>query len=148
VSPARRRSRGVALFEVVISVMLLSMAASGVFGALLVASRQTASGPDREQATLQVEALLDELRNFVTADSGAGPDAPGTAAGAVRTWKIAGDSCGCWALAEGTHDVTERLPENLRLDRGARMSYTVAVVTVNGLAVRRVHARLDWASPP
>lgn len=144
----RPSPRGSALVEVIIAVLLLAMAGAAVFGALVTASRQGATGPEREQASLQVEALLDELRNFTTADTSEIPSAPGDVHGSSRTWTISGDACNCWALAAGPHDVTARLPASLRVGRQARLGYTVAEETVNGLLVRRVNARLDWETPP
>ena len=135
--------RGGALIEVVVAVLILALTVPGIFGALLTASAQTTVSTEHERASLEVQSLLDELRDFVTANADPSAEAPGEAG----TWHITGDDCGCWALQAGNHDVTTRLPADIRA-RGARMRYTVDVLMVNGQAVRRVNARLDWEPAP
>ena len=127
------------MLEVVISILILALAVPGIFGALLSASMQTGVSTEHERAALQVQSLLDELRDFVTASTAAAADAPGDSG----TWMLTGDTCGCWALQAGAHDVTARLPAEFR-DHGAHLRYTVDVVMVNGQNVRRVNARLEW----
>jgi Tfp pilus assembly protein PilV len=139
--------RGGALVEVVIATLLLAITVSGVFAALLTASTQTGSLTEREQASQHVDLLLDELRNYVTSDTAPSPDAPGEPAGPARTWRLPGDACGCWALQEGAHDVSSRLPAALRA-RGATLAYDVSVVDVNGSPLRRVSAKLTWEPVP
>jgi Tfp pilus assembly protein PilV len=136
------RRRGGAMIEVVISVLILALAVPGIFGAMLSATGQTSVSVEQERAALEVQSLLEELRNYVTANP-ASSEGPGAAGG----WVLPGDSCACWALQAGDHEATERLPRDLR-DRGARLRYTVDLVAVNGEPVRRVHARVDWGTAP
>lgn len=142
-----RSRRGGALVEVVIATLLLAITVTGVFAALLTAGTQSGSLVEREDASLHIDRLLDELRNYVTSDTTPTVDAPGTPAGAQRTWSLPGDSCACWALQEGAHDVSARLPAALRA-RGATLGYDVSVVTVNGSPLRRVTARMTWEPVP
>lgn len=137
-SRRRRAHRGSAQLEVLISVLLLAVAAAAVFAALLSSSYQTKTASDREQASLQIENLLDELRNFTTADkTGPGPATD-------NTWKVYGDSCaGCAALDPGLHDVSSRLPAAM-LARNATLTYTVSPTTVNGVTLNQVSVQLDW----
>jgi len=131
------------MIEVVVSILLIAIAAAGVFGALFSASLQASVSTDQELASLQVQSLLDELRNFVTEDTSDGPDAPGAASGGTRSWRLPGDLCGCWALQTGVeHDVTARLPAPLA--GRATMNYRVEVLLFDGREVRQVRARLDW----
>ena len=137
-----RLRRGAALVEVVISLLLIGVAVSAIMSAMLATSLQSVRSQDREQAALCMTQLLQELKNYVTADTAANPDAPG---GAGPTgWQLPGDACNCWALDETrTHDVTARLPAQLA-QYGAQMTYAVRAVTVNGLDTRQVTATLTW----
>ncbi|MBI5241825.1 MAG: hypothetical protein HY926_15235 [Elusimicrobia bacterium] len=138
--------RGSALVEVVISVLLTGVAVSAIMSAMMTASAQSGRSQEREQAALCLTQLLQELRNYVTADTDPSPDAPGGAG--PDGWRLRGDACGCWALDETReHDVTERLPAAL-VQAGAKMSYRVRIVTVNGLETREVAAALTWGPAP
>lgn len=122
------------MIEVVVSILLVAIAAAGIFGALFSASLQASVSTDQELAALEVQSLLDELRNFVTED-------PSDA-----TWRLQGDGCACWALQENVvHDVTARLPAALA--GRATMNYRVEIVLAGGREVRQVRARLDWSPP-
>ena len=134
--------RGAALVEIVISLLLIGVAVSAIMSAMLSTSLQSSRSQDREQAALCLNQLLQELKNYVTADTSSNPDAPNGADAAG--WQLPGDACNCWALDETqTHDVTSRLPAPLAQD-GAKMTYAVRVVTVNGLDTRQVTATLTW----
>ena len=146
-----RLRRGAALVEVVISLLLIGVAVSAIMGTMLSTSLQ--SGPagriqNQEQAALCLNQLLQELKNYVTADyTTSNPDAPGGAGAAG--WTLPEDTCSglgsnCWALAPGTHnlDVTKAPPACAQ--NGATMTYAVQVVTVNGLDTRQVTATLTW----
>ncbi|MCX5795196.1 MAG: hypothetical protein NTY77_06875 [Elusimicrobia bacterium] len=137
-----RRRPGAALVEIVISLLLAGIAVSAIMSAMLSTSLQSGRSQGREQAALCLTQLLQELKNYVTADTADSPDAPGGAGPAG--WALPGDACGCWALDETrTHDVTARLPAQLA-QYGAKMTYAVKVVTVNGLDTRQVTATLTW----
>jgi len=130
------------LVEVIISVVLTGIAVSAIMGALLSTTLQSGRSQDREQAALSLNQLLQELKNYVAADTTLDPDAPGGAGPAG--WRLPGDACNCWALDETrAHDVSSRLPARLTQD-GAQMTYAVNVVTVNGLDTRQVTATLKW----
>ncbi|MBI5208626.1 MAG: hypothetical protein HY927_01475 [Elusimicrobia bacterium] len=130
--------RGSSLAEVLIATVLLASAVSTVAAVILSGLQQGGLMGTREQVALLTQGLLGELENYVTADPAPSPEAPG------GSWALPGDSCACWALEERTHDVTARLPSELRERFGARMSYTVTVEDRAGKAVRRVEARVDW----
>jgi hypothetical protein len=110
--------------------------------ALLTTSLLSGRSQDQEQAAVSLNQLFQELRNYVTADTSPSTDAPG-GAGATG-WQLPGDACNCWALdAAHTHDVTARLPAPMAA-QGAKMTYTVSLVPVNGLEARQVTATLTW----
>ena len=140
-----RLRRGAALMEVIISVLLIGIAVSTIMGSVLSTSLQSGHSRDREQAAVSLNQLLQELKNYVTADSTTpnNPDAPGTG---PAGWTLPGDACDtCWALdpAFNPHDVSSRLPQSLT-QNGAKMTYTVNVVPVNGLNTSLVTATLTW----
>lgn len=137
--------RGTALVEVVVATLLVAVAVSAMSGALLSSGGQSNRAQDEELASVQLETLLAELRNFVTSDPtpspdsvGAGPDIRGN-----YDWRLEGDACGCWALDETrAHDVTSRLPAEFRARHPeARLTYTVRLEADE---TRRVDAHLDW----
>lgn len=135
--------RGGTLVEVVISILLVAIASTGIFGALFSASLQAGVSTDQELVALQLQSVLDELRNYVTQDLTNTPDAPGQVVGVNRNWHLQGDACACWALQEGVaHDVSSRLPPELAAR--ARLSYRVTSVIVNGQQLRQVKATIDW----
>ena len=144
-SPAAVRGRrrvGAALVEVIISVLLMAVAVSAIMSAMVSTSLQSGRSQDREQVALCLTQLLQELKDYVTADPAPSPDAPGGAG--PDGWQLPGDACNCWALDETrNHDVTARLPAPLA-QAGARMSYAVKVVQANGLDTRQVTATLTW----
>jgi Tfp pilus assembly protein PilV len=128
------------LAEVLVSTLLIAIAVATVAAIFVSGGQQDVRIERSTLASTQLQQLLEELENFTTADSSNAADGPGGG------WTLAGDTCGCWALQEGTHDVTARLPASLRNDAGARLTYTVAVEDRNGSPVRRVDAVLTWAN--
>lgn len=141
-----RRRRGATLTEVVIAVLLLALATTGLLGALYSSVLGQRSGEARFRTAALARELHEELKNFVTADLAVTHGAPG-----APSWHLPGDLCAgcaggasCWALASGcTHDVTARLPADLR-DSGMKMSYVVTEVRVAGRTLRRVVVQSDW----
>ncbi|MBI5883076.1 MAG: type II secretion system protein [Elusimicrobia bacterium] len=133
-------SRGTTFVELMVATVLLASAASMVGSVFLSGSQQSARAQRREEGSVCLQQLMDELRNYVTADTGTVAAAPG------GSWALPGDGCGsCWALQPGKHDVTARLPTAWAgVGMEAAMSYTVAGESRNGLTVRRVDARIDW----
>lgn len=137
--------RGSILAEALIAALLMGIAVSSVVGGLLSASRSGGRSANRERAAMCTQQLLNELKNYVTADPSPRPEAPGFPAG---TWNLPGDPCGCWALQEGVHDATALLPADFRSRAGASMRYTVSVVDVSGEPLRRVQVSVSWQEPP
>lgn len=111
--------------------------------ATIVMSTYSSFARDKAKYLIAQEAnnLKEELKNYVTAELSITLNAPGQ-----PPWHLPGDtSCtDCWALAEGKHDVTSRLPEELRKTYGATMSYTVTLVEYNGREMRDVSINVDW----
>jgi hypothetical protein len=52
----------------------------------------------------------------------------------------------CWALAEGGHDATAMLPQDMRAGYGATMRYTVANVPFAGKPVPKVTIDVEWSA--
>jgi Tfp pilus assembly protein PilV len=138
--------RGAALVELLVAGIVLAFAVSALVGAMLGTSRASHRSKGRETAALYTTMLLEELKNYVTADASPREGAPGDPPG---SWKLKGDPCGCWALMEGAHDASALLPSEFRDKAKARLTYTVNVETVGaeGDEVRTVEARLDWEEP-
>jgi len=135
---------GAALVEVVVGSMVLAMAAAIVGNVLL--SSFVVKNYDRVRFTLAGEtvALKEALKNYVTADTHVTLNAPG-----VPPWHMPEDSScsGCWALAPGTHDVTQRLPVELRSKYAATLKYTVAGRSYKGRGVSYVKVEANWNIP-
>jgi hypothetical protein len=147
-----RRRRGAALVEVVISMLLIMVAVAAIMGSMLASSLQTGpsngqagpSGVDQhqEQATLCLNQLLQELKNYVTADHTTyTQDAPNGAAAAG--WTIPGDTCSnCWALTPGQHTINVAQAQSTSAcANAASLSYTV---TSNSDGTSQVVANITW----
>ncbi len=102
------RRRGAALVEIIISLLLIGVAVSAIMSAMLSTSVQSTQSKGRERTALCLNQLLQELRNYVTAETSSSPDAPGGAG--ASGWKLPKDTCSglganCWALAVGSHNL-------------------------------------------
>ncbi|HBL16002.1 MAG: hypothetical protein A2X36_05450 [Elusimicrobia bacterium GWA2_69_24] len=134
--------RGAALAELLVSILILAFAISAVAGVMFTTKLRASASEDQEAAVRHVDMLLQDLRNYVTADTSPIPEAPGAPA-----WHLPSDqSCvACWALSSGVHDVTPRLPAALRdPPRSGRLTYTVTDVVMNGETLPQVTAELRW----
>lgn len=145
-----KKESGVALVEVLIAGLLLAIAVSAMMGAMLTSKRSGKRSVEREMAAMESHRLLQGLKNYVAvpAEGKEEPDAvegaPGYPPGSGN-WRIEGDPCNCWALAEGDHDATSWLSPLFMADYpGARMTYKVSVVNINNNNVRRVAVSLQW----
>ncbi|MBI5594828.1 MAG: hypothetical protein HY928_01935 [Elusimicrobia bacterium] len=145
-----REERGATLAEVLIAILLLAFMVSSMVGVLFSSSLGATTGDVRLRASQAVEALDGDLRNFVAADRASVERAPGAPA-----WHLPGDRCDgcaggptCWALQDRcTHDVSARLPADLRQGFGMGMSYTVEVKDHGGQPVRKARISVSWAAP-
>jgi len=141
-------SRGATLVELLMAVIVLAIAVSMTAGLMLSGGGQAERPKRKEEVSLYIGALMDELKNYVAAPAAGsvepGPDEEAAPGG---NWRIPGDACNCWALKEGAHDVTasERfLPKEFRKTHNARLTYNV---TLNPDQTRRVDVTLDWEDP-
>jgi len=140
-----RGATGAALVEVLVSCLLLATVAAAVMSAVLSASENIERVQALEDVQLNLTRLLEDIKSYVTAETGPLQNAPGDPPG---SWHLPGDSCAaCWALSEGRHDVSGRLDPQFKQKYGASLHYDVSVVEFNGLPTRRVEARLDWSMP-
>ena len=142
-----RSRQGFTLVEVIVAMMLLLIAISGVYAAMLTALTSFGSNEQRYQANIASRDLADTLKNYVTADLAPVPGAPGSPA-----WHLPGDSCSgcpggatCWALAVCTHDATQQLHPALQA-AGVRMNYVVVDTPAPGggpLTLQHVTIHVD-----
>jgi hypothetical protein len=131
--------------EVMVSVLLLSVAVSAVAGSMLTGNGQSANLQVKEQALLSVDQLLQSLGNYVSADTSDATKsfAPGGCWNLKDPTKPADCPAG-WALDEtASHDATFLLPSAVRsAPYLGKLGYTVAVDPTTGL--RTVSAQMAW----
>jgi hypothetical protein len=128
------------MLEVVIAGVLLAFIAVTVASILLTTRLMAGKNEVRYSMMREAALLRTTLKNYVTADTTPVPNAPGS-----PPWHLPGDSCDdCWALAEGEHDVTARLPVDLRVTYGVTMKYKVTPKDTGGTIVRDVSISIDW----
>lgn len=139
-----KNRKGVSLIEIIISSLILLMAATAVSILLL----STFTSRKREEAmygvSLGAKKLREELKSYVTGDTSILLNAPGRPA-----WHLPVDSsCSdCWALQEGEHDATGLLPASFREKYRAAMKYKVRSEIFRGRVVRAVRINVDWSMP-
>jgi Tfp pilus assembly protein PilV len=130
--------------EIIISLLLIGVAVSSVMSAMLSTSLQSGRSQDQEQSALCLNQLLQELRNYVTADISPNPDAPG--GGGASGWSLPEDTCGnnCWALAAGKHTIDVAQAPTACANATA-ISYLVTPVTLNNKnTISQVTAQITW----
>lgn len=136
--------KGGVLVEILIAILLLASATMAFMGALLSAPANIDNAERKVEVLKYGEAVLRELSNYVTEETAAVANAPGS----PTPWHLPGDDNSGWALDAGTHDVTSRLPAELQAAPfSATMSYEVSVTMVNGLPLRQVDLNLQWQNP-
>jgi hypothetical protein len=137
-------NRGSSLVEVVVSILIAATVAMGVFSVALTGRQSRARVVSRESAAFAQRKLLSELQNYVTADltSVAGPG------GAPNGWGLPGDSCNCWALSPGVHnlDAAVWLPSLAGAPHDGAMSYTVTTQSTAMGALPTVTASIQWTN--
>ncbi|MDD2805391.1 MAG: hypothetical protein PHV33_07535 [Elusimicrobiales bacterium] len=140
----KKRRRASALIEVVLGSIILAMAVAALGGILLSSFRVKDSGQVRFSLAEYSAALKEDLKNYVTADTSITLNAPGS-----PPWHMPEDaSCAaCWALSPGTHDVSSRLPSDLRTTYGATLKYVVTNSTYKGRTGLNVKISTDWTAP-
>ena len=143
---------GAILAEMLAALLMVMIGVSSLLGAMLSLPRQQKATKNWALANLCVNSVTEELRNYVKPEAftEAIPAAPmDTSVDPPIPWHLRGDTCAdCWALAPGNHDGTQAmLPQCRAPPFSATLTYTVAVVSVNGLSTRKVDARIEWQTP-
>ena len=146
--------------------LVLASCMSVMAGAVLGGAAASGSLSEQEELVSSATSnLYHDLTNYVTADaspvwpcggSGERPCPPpvSTCRGpeladcVLAQWRLPGDTSGGWALAEGTHDASGRLPPRLAgAPYNARMTYRVTAAQVNGRTSHGVEVEVRWNSP-
>lgn len=137
--------RGTTLVEVLISVLLIAIVAGATFSVGLVA-RQNAGKRFRKLAAARAsQKVLEALKSYVVADTAIIPG-PGAA---PNGWGLPGDSCGCYALAGGRHELDPSLwlPELAAAPYGGTIAYEVALRPSATGPIPDVRLDIDWSEP-
>ncbi|HBW22901.1 MAG: hypothetical protein A2X28_04145 [Elusimicrobia bacterium GWA2_56_46] len=137
--------KGFTLVEVVVASMVLVMVAVTCASLLLSTFTSFPKEKIRYQAAQEAASLKEELKNYVTEDRSTTAGAPGN----PPSWHLPDDSscANCWALAAGTHTVTNRLPLEMRQTYGATMSYFVKTTLYQGKEMRDVNVSINYTVP-
>lgn len=142
-SDARRFGRaGLTLVEVVIGMLLVALLIGAMMSIALTGKIGVKKSEKRAVAAMAGGRLLDQLKRYVTADPAASPGpSPGHA---PNGWGLPGDSCGCYALAAGRHELSadEWLPELAA--SGGTISYEVRVTATASGPAPTVSLKIDW----
>lgn len=136
--------KGATLVEIVVGSMIIAVTAALVGNILLASLSATTSDQTRFTITNEAAALKEELKNYVTADTSITQNAPGS-----PPWHLPEDSscADCWALSEGVHDATTRLPAKLRDTYKATLKYTVTDEIYHGRKGQNVKIETNWENP-
>lgn len=138
-------SRGSTLIEVVISILIVAVVTMSVFSVALVGRQSKGRATRRAAAAFAQRRLLEELKNYITADIEAVPG-PGAF---PNGWGLPGDHCGCWALTAGTHrlDADVWLPQLAGRPYNGVISYLVTTEAVSVGDLPTVTASVAWDEP-
>ncbi len=137
---------GNTLIEVVIAVLLVGIMVTGMMS-VAVTGHGSGRVTHRAAAALAGQNLLDALKAYVTADQTL-VKGPGSGAGQA-SWRLPGDSCGCYALASGMHalDASLWLTALAGAPYQGTISYTVTnAATPNG-DQPTVALSIAWTEP-
>lgn len=156
--------KGFTLLEVVVSLLLTAIMISAVMSVALSARRSGAQTECRIIADQASRDMMAMLRNFVTADPAATAiSGPGNQADPANRWKMDGydldgvpggttyadDQGSVYALATGTHTITNFLPSWFSgLPCNATIKYYVAYPQAFSVAngtMPWVSVTVDWA---
>lgn len=136
---------GFTLIEVMIGMLLIALMVGPLFSVALTARQSKPRVEQKTAAAVAGSRLLERLKLYVTADTSAVPGpAPGTS---PNGWGLPGDSCNCYALAPGTHQLNASawLPELAGL--GGSIRYTVTPLMVgSGVTQSNVNVTIDWGT--
>lgn len=136
--------KGFTLIEIVVASIILAMVVVTCATLLISTFSSFPKEKSKYLASQEANSLKEELKNYVTDDLSITANAPGN-----PPWHLPDDaSCSdCWALAEGNHEVTARLPAEVRATYGATMSYSVTIVQYQGREMRNVSINVNWTAP-
>lgn len=133
---ARAARRGYTLVETLIAMMLISVVVTSVFSLVLTARMGVKKSGKRGQAIFYLRQVMEGLKGFVTADT----SAPGP-----NNWVLPGDTCGCYALQAGNHNVTNFLPPSFRAaPTNGQLSYVVTDANCGGQTCKQVSFSISW----
>lgn len=137
---ARSARRGYTLVETLVAVMLISVVVTSVFSLVLTAKMGSKKTGRRAEALYYVQQYRELLKAYVTADTSVPGPTPG--------WVLPGDPCGCYALSNGTHNLTPLLPASFTgPPASGQLSYTVTDVACGGgglLPCKNVTFNVSW----
>jgi hypothetical protein len=140
-----RARPGTALPEVLVATFILAFIAMTVSALLLSSNMMTKDSTAKYALSQEAIKLRAVLKNYVTADTTVTLNAPGS-----PPWHLPeDDSCSdCWALQEGTHEVTSSLPAYLRTNYAATLKYKVTLAKSGSRDIRKVSITAGWTPPP
>lgn len=155
---------GFSLAEVMVGMLLAAIMVTAVFTVALTVKRGVSRSDNRSAANNAARLLLEELKNYQTADqtAGLGPNAGawsfpvGACAGEPipPAWAVGYCAAASYALSEGcAHCATLRVPAALRSPPiRMTMLYRVTNEDTSGWGqpgyMPRVETQVDWVEPP
>lgn len=142
-----KTSKGAVMVELVVAAILVAVAVTAMTSVVLQGSGHRGKMQRRERGMLHAGQLLNDLKNYVTAD----PSAATQGSAPNQCWNLrpGGMTSPCpggWALSPGQHDASFMLPAELRnAPINATLTYNV---TVGGTGNRAVTVDFNWSEPP
>ena len=139
-----RMRAGNTLIEVIVACFVMAMTTVAIASLLLSTFAASKREIVQYEITFAAKKLREQLKSYVTADTYVTLNAPGS-----PPWHLPDDSScnNCWALAEGEHNATSILSQELRTNYNATMRYTVTKELFLGRQIPKVRIVVDWSLP-
>jgi len=137
--PEKDGRSGYTLVETLIAILLVAMVVTSTFSMVLTARMGFAKAGFRGRAYFHAKRAMERVRAYVASDTSASIPAPNS------QFRMPGDTCNCYALQAGSHDITSTLPDDFRnAPVNGRLVYNVSNVACGTQTCKRVDFTVTW----